>query len=100
MIRRPPRPTLFPYTTLFRSYRPAAVTHGVVTRLDAVQLQRLQLVIQVTDTDIADGVAVAGNRLNKGTVGRQHLGRGAETVALEHGVDPDAIGTGGGVTGD
>src|SRR2546422_4987114 len=24
MIRRPPRSTLFPYTTLFRSYRPAA----------------------------------------------------------------------------
>src|SRR3712207_7727982 len=23
MIRRPPRSTLFPYTTLFRSYRPA-----------------------------------------------------------------------------
>src|SRR5256885_8982022 len=25
MIRRPPRSTLFPYTTLFRSYRAAAV---------------------------------------------------------------------------
>src|SRR3712207_7945956 len=25
MIRRPPRSTLFPYTTLFRSYSPAAV---------------------------------------------------------------------------
>src|SRR5690349_23181124 len=24
MIRRPPRSTLFPYTTLFRSYRPAS----------------------------------------------------------------------------
>src|SRR2546421_8895159 len=24
MIRRPPRSTLFPYTTLFRSYRPVA----------------------------------------------------------------------------
>src|SRR3712207_8006319 len=24
MIRRPPRSTLFPYTTLFRSFRPAA----------------------------------------------------------------------------
>src|SRR2546430_4209282 len=25
MIRRPPRSTLFPYTTLFRSHRPAAL---------------------------------------------------------------------------
>src|SRR5256886_16940607 len=28
MIRRPPRSTLFPYTTLFRSGVPATVTHG------------------------------------------------------------------------
>src|SRR5439155_6087221 len=28
MIRRPPRPTLFPYTTLFRS--PVALVHGGV----------------------------------------------------------------------
>src|SRR2546425_9694991 len=28
MIRRPPRSTLFPYTTLFRSPHPAAHRHG------------------------------------------------------------------------
>src|SRR3712207_8708452 len=28
MIRRPPRSTLFPYTTLFRSGEPAAVDHA------------------------------------------------------------------------
>src|SRR5229473_7343918 len=27
MIRRPPRSTLFPYTTLFRSLRPTMVSH-------------------------------------------------------------------------
>src|SRR5258708_21020959 len=27
MIRRPPRSTLFPYTTLFRSFRPADAHH-------------------------------------------------------------------------
>src|SRR5256885_9761233 len=32
MIRRPPRSTLFPYTTLFRSDDPAAVEHLVVMR--------------------------------------------------------------------
>src|SRR5688572_32877133 len=30
MIRRPPRSTLFPYTTLFRSMRLAARTEGLV----------------------------------------------------------------------
>src|SRR2546426_7191309 len=30
MIRRPPRSTLFPYTTLFRSYDPANGVDGVV----------------------------------------------------------------------
>src|SRR2546427_8867272 len=31
MIRRPPRSTLFPYTTLFRSMNPGALTPGVGT---------------------------------------------------------------------
>src|SRR3712207_7930880 len=31
MIRRPPRSTLFPYTTLFRSVRPRRHPEGVVT---------------------------------------------------------------------
>src|SRR2546422_2140866 len=29
MIRRPPRSTLFPYTTLFRSHRPVEPRHGL-----------------------------------------------------------------------
>src|SRR5256885_8506010 len=37
MIRRPPRSTLFPYTTLFRSiyglYRPGSAGHGPLDRL-------------------------------------------------------------------
>src|SRR2546422_11533204 len=32
MIRRPPRSTLFPYTTLFRSHVPLALRHGGVLR--------------------------------------------------------------------
>src|SRR2546430_7326522 len=31
MIRRPPRSTLFPYTTLFRSHRPPACRRTTVT---------------------------------------------------------------------
>src|SRR3712207_8124005 len=34
MIRRPPRSTLFPYTTLFRSERTRAVPHPGCGRLD------------------------------------------------------------------
>src|SRR2546429_3605427 len=32
MIRRPPRSTLFPYTTLFRSHGVQIVAHGVTRR--------------------------------------------------------------------
>src|SRR5256886_13033438 len=35
MIRRPPRSTLFPYTTLFRSLPIAAATRAVAEALDA-----------------------------------------------------------------
>src|SRR4051794_41213087 len=41
MIRRPPRSTLFPYTTLFRSPRLVAVAVVRVDR-DPVRLQRLR----------------------------------------------------------
>src|SRR2546426_3119468 len=30
MIRRPPRSTLFPYTTLFRSYHGGLTSHGAI----------------------------------------------------------------------
>src|SRR3712207_8382168 len=35
MIRRPPRATLFPYTTLFRSQRSATVLPGLVLPVNA-----------------------------------------------------------------
>src|SRR3712207_7114034 len=35
MIRRPPRSTLFPYTTLFRSLRPGAAVRPVVLPAEA-----------------------------------------------------------------
>src|SRR2546422_1450534 len=41
MIRRPPRSTLFPYTTLFRSYRrPGDAQHREVTRSVLMQRRR------------------------------------------------------------
>src|SRR2546430_4236148 len=38
MIRRPPRSTLFPYTTLFRSYHPPQDAGGVLDGFTATEL--------------------------------------------------------------
>src|SRR3712207_7234574 len=40
MIRRPPRSTLFPYTTLFRSNRPAVTTSRTDAGTPAVAVDR------------------------------------------------------------
>src|ERR1051326_2372734 len=50
MIRRPPRSTLFPYTTLFRSLRDRGVTLRLVERA-------LEVGAQVYVTGVAHGVA-------------------------------------------
>src|SRR3712207_8629609 len=41
MIRRPPRSTLFPYTTLFRSARVAEPRGGAVVEVGVRELRRL-----------------------------------------------------------
>src|SRR2546426_4673989 len=40
MIRRPPRSTLFPYTTLFRSYRVSSISAGMTGTYDAPRVRR------------------------------------------------------------
>src|SRR3712207_8933711 len=58
MIRRPPRSTLFPYTTLFRS------DHTMLESLESLESRRLLSVtleagvLTVTGTDQADQLAV------------------------------------------
>ena len=42
MIRRPPRSTLFPYTTLFRSNDPKAVPLSLVTRLEEFDIDAVE----------------------------------------------------------
>src|SRR5438874_8155869 len=42
MIRRPPRSTLFPYTTLFRSVRSAVVGDGVAAAQDRVRARAVR----------------------------------------------------------
>src|SRR3712207_6868373 len=59
MIRRPPRSTLFPYTTLFRS----AVDPGPVGRAEVAHLppggRAAQLGVQARDAAVRDDVAAA-----------------------------------------
>src|SRR3712207_9286167 len=63
MIRRPPRSTLFPYTTLFRSDRPAfrnCVSHGILLGADgrkmSKSLRNYPDVYQVFDTHGSDAM--------------------------------------------
>src|SRR2546422_11473315 len=46
MIRRPPRSTLFPYTTLFRSFRPPLRAIREVTTQDGRPLKRYALAVE------------------------------------------------------
>src|SRR2546430_9239129 len=55
MIRRPPRSTLFPYTTLFRSHAPGCIDTPSFMTLDglgAADVHRLSLLPRV-DGDVA-----------------------------------------------
>src|SRR5256885_16079160 len=46
MIRPPPRSTLFPYTTLFRSQRPAVADTGGAAVADGVEAKLLEVAEQ------------------------------------------------------
>src|SRR2546426_5083570 len=54
MIRRPPRSTLFPYTTLFRSV-PAFLTGGFGLSLGAYRIEQGKSVTQIVGSDGHDG---------------------------------------------
>src|SRR3712207_9330265 len=83
MIRRPPRSTLFPYTTLFRS-RPLAARGALAARLVAVELRRLQRDVDdrdrvVDDDDGAGPEHGAGLRERVEVVGEvEHLVRAGQ----------------------
>src|SRR3712207_8299783 len=64
MIRRPPRSTLFPYTTLFRSRRLAAA-HAGVERVDA---GRAAVVGHVDEDRVVAQAAVPEERLQPAEV--------------------------------
>src|SRR2546430_2947803 len=67
MIRRPPRSTLFPYTTLFRSDA-AQVAQAVV--VGVTEAARIDLVKDgVTPPGVALGVALGGGRRERRRAG-------------------------------
>src|SRR3712207_9256075 len=83
MIRRPPRSTLFPYTTLFRSLLPAGVDPiiGLFSRIGAISLNA------VLDADIHVGeyVAVFGQGV-PGLISSQLAGLNGATVIAVDGI--------------
>src|SRR5690349_23341751 len=74
MIRRPPRSTLFPYTTLFRSHR-------VVLRAELFQQAVAELEHQANRAEVAPGI-IAGHgmnvRVDQERAGGSRLGRSEE----------------------
>src|SRR3712207_8382997 len=74
MIRRPPRSTLFPYTTLFRSARDDACEQGTITSavLRVIQRAEAQRVhggygARAHGEDVSQDSAHAGGRDRKST---------------------------------
>src|SRR3712207_8202255 len=53
MIRRPPRSTLFPYTTLFRSIALSRADQPYVLLADHIQKNDVMLIYQVANLDSA-----------------------------------------------
>src|SRR5256885_12115809 len=68
MIRRPPRSTLFPYTTLFRSHHERRV--AVAARQVAKQLIVRAVLLDDVD-DVLDERRLAGSRGNRKRRGRR-----------------------------
>src|SRR2546430_10247742 len=77
MIRRPPRSTLFPYTTLFRSIAAVVLAHGSVVK--AVAMIILGLLVGLVGTDGNTG----GTRF---TFGIRELTDGIDVATLAIGL--------------
>src|SRR2546427_7748186 len=66
MIRRPPRSTLFPYTTLFRSHEPREVSGRVVV-LCAQALESARILLNSATTQYPAGYCVVAELDRKST---------------------------------
>src|SRR5256885_12618272 len=78
MIRRPPRSTLFPYTTLFRSSRHGAhpaILGAVEKQLHIVRLRHLQAVL---DDELARALVELEQAAVLHRIGQAHVARSEE----------------------
>src|SRR3712207_9081792 len=72
MIRRPPRSTLFPYTTLFRSARPALVGDGGIGAI-------AEQIPEALHRPLRSGIELVGDQ------SRDHLlGRSPNLIPADH----------------
>src|SRR3712207_8041763 len=65
MIRRPPRSTLFPYTTLFRSLVPLPLALAEALQSQRVDLARLRQQLLAVLLHLAPGLAVVAEGLDR-----------------------------------
>src|SRR5258705_14013519 len=79
MIRRPPRSTLFPYTTLFRSKNDSGGAGGVSTAADYLRFCQMMM-----NGGVLDGKRVL-SRTTVRLMTSDHLG-GAKALAMDPGM--------------
>src|SRR5258705_2491023 len=84
MIRRPPRSTLFPYTTLFRSFHEFG--HALHGLLSEVNYPGLATTPRGRDSSLRTTVDRKSTRLNS-----SHLGISYAVFCLKKKIDPVAV---------
>src|SRR3970040_1081049 len=90
MIRRPPRSTLFPYTTLFRSRIESAASHAfergpgpvVIVGTDSPTLDRKSTRLNSSHVEISDAVFCLKKKTENRAVAVLHYARAAEVPLL------------------
>src|SRR5256885_17185657 len=88
MIRRPPRSTLFPYTTLFRSLADHPVAN-VAREEVADDLERVQRGIELCDRELHLPESLAAQRERRRQA--DAVGRGDADHPVEHRPDLDVL---------
>src|SRR5256886_93684 len=89
MIRRPPRSTLFPYTTLFRSLVAADVTRPVIWRCCA---DTAATATSVARASVSRGIRVTTNTSSGGRDGNTQAARSTPYAAARTATPQDGAG--------
>src|SRR3712207_9530594 len=79
MIRRPPRSTLFPYTTLFRSGGPGA---GLATKRQAIGRKRMDLATTYLGLELKHPVVASAGPLSSTLDGIKRLEEGGAAAVV------------------